>query len=174
MTFRTLWNNAITEVEDDASPKLGGDLDVESSTGTRKIFVPDNNNTDIEIRTGDRTSGPGNPGRVTIEAGDVTSGNYVPGGVVVRAGGCTPSTGNGSGARLDLIGGIGNAPSGVGTGGNVRITGGPGTSFGGDIELRVGVDFTDGDNPGAVWMRALSPSTIAPTFRFYEASSRPR
>jgi len=134
-TDTVLGGGGISNVVEDTTPQLGGDLDV--------------NGYSIIGAAGVAATNPGDPINITAGAGNTTGaggGNYITAG----AGG---ATGNGGGNYI--LGGAGGATSG--NGGNVGIYGGiPVDGTGGNVSIYAGSGYGTDQTGGALYFTAGS------------------
>ncbi len=143
----------MSDLIDDTTPQLGGNLDVNGF----EIITPDAVDAgDIDLRAGESSDAEG--GDVDVYGGDTTSVTETGGDVSLRGGGSVVATGSRiralggeefNGGNAVISGGISNALGDPGIGGDIAITGGADESdtaggIGGSINVEAG-DSSNGE-----------------------------
>ena len=137
--------SALGNVVEDATPQLGGDLDINGN----EIITAANSSDNLIIRAGTTNSGAGTAVDVFIFGGDMGDGatGLFSGTVNIQGGDDTRTSGFNRGGNVDIGGGTGTAST-SGIGGTITLDGGNADTTGGSIILNPGIGA--GTTPGIV------------------------
>jgi len=159
MTFNPNWTiGGITDLVDDLSPSLGGNLDLAgndiiSPTGATPYYV--------RMQAGTLSSGGGAAGYAQIRGGDVgaSATQLIAGQVTLQGGNNLQGSGQTEGGKISIVAGAATASS-DGDGGDIEIKAGSGGQVGGDIFLRPGYDATDHTSDGNVILQPITSGQL--------------